>query len=146
MEEFVITQINTSSPDYQELLEFRNELLRRPLGLNLFEEDLSDDAQDFILVAKQQGEIIGCVMLHPKENNVIKLRQMAVAEKRQGQSIGKKLVERAEQIARENDFEKIILHARITAKLFYEKLGYTSFGKEFSEVSIPHVTMEKTLS
>jgi predicted GNAT family N-acyltransferase len=38
------------------------------------------------------------------------------------------------------------MHARKTAVVFYEKLGYTSTGNEFTEVSIPHFVMEKRLS
>jgi len=51
----------------------------------------------------------------------------------------------AENIARDAGYKKIIMHARKTAIGFYEKLGYTVTGNEFTEVSIPHYVMEKKL-
>lgn len=146
MQEITITEISSKSADYPQLLEFRNELLRRPLGLNLFEEDLSDDHDDIILIVKQGEEIVGCVMLHPIDEHTIKLRQMAIAYKLQGKGIGRVLVEDAEQAAEEYGYKKIILHARMTAKDFYQKLGYETYGQEFTEVSIPHIAMQKQLA
>ncbi len=40
----------------------------------------------------------------------------------------------------------MIMHARKTAVGFYEKLGYKVTGKEFVEITIPHVVMEKKLT
>jgi predicted GNAT family N-acyltransferase len=39
----------------------------------------------------------------------------------------------------------LCMHARKTAKGFYEKLGYAVTGDEFMEVTIPHYIMEKAL-
>ena len=41
--------------------------------------------------------------------------------------------------------EKLIMHARKTALGFYGKLGYSVSGDEFTEVTIPHFVMEKSL-
>jgi predicted GNAT family N-acyltransferase len=145
MKEIDIKEINTRSEEYEQLLHFRNELLRVPLGLNLFDEDLSDDAKDHIIVAMEGENIIGCVMLHPKNKEVIKLRQMATAVSVQGKGLGRILVANAEETAVENGYTQIVLHARISARGFYEKLGYQPFGAEFTEVGIPHIAMQKSL-
>lgn len=146
MKELIIEEISVIDKAYDDLVTFRNELLRKPLGLNLLDEDLSEDANDIILIAVLLNKIVGCVMLQPKKEKEIKLRQMAVAEALQGKGIGKLLVENAELTAKENGFKKIILHARITAKGFYESLGYVPIGEVFTEVTIPHIKMEKILS
>jgi len=145
MKEIYINEIDSQAKEYQQLLVFRNRWLREPLGLNLFEEDLSDDHKDHILVVMDGEEIVGCVMLHPSGADTVKLRQMAIHERLQGKGIGKVLVEDAEQLAAEKGYKEIVLHARMTAKGFYEKLGYTPFGAEFTEVTIPHIAMRKTL-
>lgn len=145
MKDISVKEINTGSEEYKQLLHFRNRLLREPLGLNLFEEDLSDDAKDYIIIAMDGVDIIGCVMLHPIDDEVIKLRQMATAETYQGKGLGKILVANAEETALENGFREIVLHARITAKGFYEKSGYLPFGAEFTEVTVPHIAMRKSL-
>jgi len=33
------------------------------------------------------------------------------------------------------------MHARKTAELFYEKIGYAPHGDEFIEVTLPHIEM-----
>jgi predicted GNAT family N-acyltransferase len=37
------------------------------------------------------------------------------------------------------------MHARLSARGFYERLGYRVTSETFAEVTIPHVMMEKTL-
>lgn len=137
--------ITTSDTEYKPLLDFRNRLLRVPIGLNLFEEDLSDDERDIIIIATDGGELQGCVMLHPLSEDKVKLRQMAVEESLQGKGIGRLLVRSAERAANDAGYRRIVLHARDTAKGFYEKLGYTQTEGTFTEVGIPHIAMEKTL-
>ena len=145
MKEVIVKEIETGTPEYQQLLQFRNKLLRRPLGLDLFAEDLSDDEEDIILAAVDNQEIVGCVMLHPIDEHAVKLRQMAVAEALQGKGLGRILVTEAEEAATEQGYQRIVLHARITAREFYQKAGYKAIGDIFTEVTIPHIAMEKTL-
>ncbi len=145
LREIDLRDIDTSAPEYPQLLQFRNKLLRQPLGLDIFQEDLSDDAADFIIIALHNDHIIGCVMLHPVDNDTVKLRQMAVAEPFQHKGLGRILVTAAEETAWEHGFRNITLHARMPASGFYEKLGYKTFGHEFIEVTLPHIAMKKAL-
>ena len=145
MEAITIRQIPTMGSEYRQLLEFRNRMLRLPLGQDLFREDLSDDNQNIILAAIREGAIVGCVMLQPAGEDTARLRQMAVAESLQGKGLGRILVENAEEAAVENGFIRITLHARLPARGFYEKLGYSAAGPVFTEVSIPHIAMHKSL-
>ena len=41
---------------------------------------------------------------------------------------------------------EIALHAQLTAKAFYARLGYREEGEEFEEAGIPHVSMRKTIA
>ncbi|RYZ52189.1 MAG: N-acetyltransferase [Sphingobacteriales bacterium] len=145
MKEIFIKETNASSEDYTQLLEFRNKWLRQPLGLDLMTEDLTDDHQDFILLVMEEDEIVGCLMLHPVDDSVIKFRQMAIHPRLQGKGIGSVLMADGEQLAMEQGYSRVVLHARQTAAPFYEKLGYQSTGNEFTEVTVPHIAMEKTL-
>lgn len=140
-----VKQITVNDPEYQEVLKLRDKILRVPLGLSLWHEDLSGDVHDIILAALQDETVVGCVMLTPKETS-LKLRQMAVDDSQQRSGFGKLLVAEAEKAAVRAGFKKIILHARFVAIGFYEKLGYRKKGNMFLEVSIPHLFMEKELS
>jgi predicted GNAT family N-acyltransferase len=70
---------------------------------------------------------------------------MAVEPSYQGTGTGKALLENAEYVASRSGFRKIILHARKGAVAFYKQAGYSTVGKPFIEVTIPHFRMEKFL-
>jgi ribosomal protein S18 acetylase RimI-like enzyme len=89
--------------------------------------------------------MLGCCMLVEEDSQTVRLRQMAVLNALQGKGIGKALMLFAENLARDRGFRKIIMHARKNAVGFYEKMGYSSIGDEFIEISLPHFLMEKKL-
>ena len=138
-----ISRINLSDPRYQQVWELREEILRKPLGLSLKNEDLSRDKINAIFIAEQDGVVIGCVFMEPLNKNEIQLRAMAVYNDWQGKGVGRLLVQGAEEFAWQDGFGKIILHARKVAMGFYHSLGYVNFGDQFTEVGIPHFMMEK---
>jgi len=146
MDGISIKEVFITDPEYGGVYELREEVLRKPLGLSLENEDLSADRTDHILAAIAGDKVIGCVMLQPKDKDTIKLRQMAVAPEMQGKHIGRLLVQHAEEMALHKNYTRIVLHARDIAEGFYKKLGYTTTGDPFTEVGIAHVMMEKTLN
>ena len=141
-----IKRITTGTAEYEQMLDLRDRVLRVPLGLSVKNDNLRQDEHDVLLVACKGTEVIGCVILHPIDPKVVRLRAMAVIPEYQGKGIGRLLVHEAERVAREEGFPRIILHARIVVAGFYEKLGYIRQGEIFTEVSIPHVLMQKPLA
>ena len=144
MEGIVVSRIDINDAKYPQVYNLREEVLRKPIGLSLKDENLSADALNAIFIAEYNEEVIGCVMLYPiADEEKIKLRQMAVYEEWQGRGIGKVLVDAAENYAKDKGYSAIILHARKVSEGFYKKLGYDTTSSEFIEVGIPHVVMEK---
>lgn len=139
------TLITYGSKEYSEMVELRYQILRKPLGLVFADEYLAQEKSGYLCVCKEEDKIIGACILTPVDNKIIQLRQMAVADNYQGKSIGKKLIDFAEQTAIDHGFNKIILHARKTAVPFYEKLGYLKIGEEFTEVGLLHNEMKKEI-
>jgi len=138
-------QITTDDPEYQGEKALRQAVLRKPLGLSLSAEDTRDDAERIHLVAIDSGKrVVGCVLM-TKEEEVARIRQMAVDEEVRTQGIGSELIQRIECIAMANGCTKTSMHARCQAQRFYEKLGYQVISSVFQELGIPHVIMEKRL-
>ena len=137
--------ITVSSPEYAAVFTLRDEVLRKPLGMSLKNDDLSRDAVDVIFAGKMDGKVVACLMLHHKNDELVQLRQMAVYDAWQGRGLGRELVEAAEQYAREKGYRTLVLHARKNAMGFYGSMGYAMVGDEFTEVGIPHYIMEKAL-
>ena len=137
--------IDHGSREYQQMVHLRNEILRRPLGLQFTPEELEQEKEEILIGAFEEEKMLGCCMLIMEAPNSVRLRQMAVLNNLQGKGIGRALMQFAENIARDRGFHKITMHARKTAVGFYEKLGYRTSGQEFEEVTIPHYIMEKLL-
>jgi predicted GNAT family N-acyltransferase len=133
------------TPTYRDALKIRNEVLRQPLGMNIYKDNLDADRTDFHIGAFQNELLVGCLILHPLMNGEIKMRQVAVRSHLQSLGIGMEMVLFAESFAMENKFTLIILNARKVVMGFYEKLGYVAVGEEFTEVGIPHFKMQKHL-
>jgi predicted GNAT family N-acyltransferase len=133
------------SDEYLAAVELRREVLRRPLGLDYTPEQLATDADKTIVVAKDESGIIGTLMLTDEGSGDIRMRAVAVAEDRRQEGIGRLMVIESERIAREQGFNRMILHARDVAVEFYRRLGYVVEGDEFFEVTIPHRFMQKSL-
>ena len=140
-----IKRIEFDSSDYQKELELRDEVLRKPLGMSLFDENLTAEVADVHLGAFVNDRLIAVLLLTKLSDTDIKMRQVAVDENFRSQKAGSKLVQIAETYAKNAGYRKIVLNARKTAVGFYEKLGYEKKGDMFTEVGIAHLKMQKCL-
>lgn len=141
-----IRQIEFGTPEYDEAVNLRYEVLRRPLGLEYTPEQLAAEYSEIHLAAfDSAGRLVGYLNLSPLANGYVKMRQVAVAPWMQGKGVGSKMVQESERLAKELGFNMMALHAREQAMPFYLKMSYKVFGDRFEEVSIPHFRMEKKL-
>lgn len=137
--------IDHGSPEYREMVRLREDILRRPLGLTLESDELETEGPHVHIGAFEEDSLLGCCMLVREDDRTVRLRQMAVSDKLQRKGVGKALMNFAENIARDQGYKKMMMHARSHAVGFYEKMGYQVTSPAFTEVSIPHVVMEKSL-
>ena len=139
-------EIGHGSVEYDEACVFRNRLLRIPLGLDLFDEDLQQETTWVHLSGfEPDGRLVAYLQLKPLDGCTVKMQQVAVAPELQGQGIGRALVERSERVAASRGWREMVLHAREGAVSFYTALGYDREGDRFVEVGVPHFRMRKAL-
>ncbi|MEO6818198.1 MAG: GNAT family N-acetyltransferase [Ginsengibacter sp.] len=141
-----VRQIDYGTREYEQMLNLRQEILRKPLNLDLMAENLEGEKNDILIGAFDEDMMLGCCLLTRVDNSTIQLRQMAVQDNLQGKGVGGTIMHFAENVARDKGYKKMMMHARTTAEGFYEKLGYHIVGDEFMEVSLPHFIMEKNLT
>jgi len=135
-----------ATPEYDQSVQLRDAILRKPLNLSFKVEDLSKEYDSIHLGAfNQKNQIVGCLILKPLSASHFKMRQVAVAESLQGKGIGGELVKASEKLLKSLNCKSIELNARDVAIPFYLKLDYKKVGKEFEEVGIKHFRMEKEL-
>jgi ribosomal protein S18 acetylase RimI-like enzyme len=137
--------IDHGSKEYHQMVNLRNEILRKPLGLTFTDVELAIEINEILIAAFEDEKMLGCCMLVDEGERHCRLRQMAVLNTVQGKGIGRALMTFAENIARDRGYRKITMHARKTALGFYERIGYKVNGDEFAELSIPHYIMSKSL-
>ena len=137
-------EIAFGSDEYKQTCELRNEVLRLPLGLNLYSEDLQQEKEQLHFgLFDHCNELIACVIAVLQGSGKAKLRQMAVKAGYEGRGAGRRLLLSVEALLVARGVTQLSLHARISAAGFYEKLGYVYSGAPFVEVGIPHIRMEK---
>jgi predicted GNAT family N-acyltransferase len=140
-----LKMIDHGTREYNQMIQLRNDMLRKPLGLSFSVEEMEKEKNDVLIGAFEDDKLLGCCLLTRVDDKVVRLRQMAVPNSLQGKGVGRALMTFAENIATDLGYKKLIMHARKTALGFYGKLGYTVSGDEFTEVTIPHFVMEKSL-
>ncbi len=140
-----LKQIDHGTPEYGQMIKLRDDILRKPLGLQLHPEELALEKSDILLGAFDEDRILACCILTPINEKTLRLRQMAVQNNLQGKGIGASITSFAENIARDKGFSTLMMHARDSAIGFYEKFGYKVTGAPFTEVNLPHRLMEKQL-
>ena len=137
--------IDHGTKEYQQMIQLRDDILRKPLGLQFSEDELIKEKNNLLIGAFEDDQMLGCCMLVEEEPGTVRLRQMAVLNDLQGKGVGRALMQFAENLARDRGYKKITMHARKNSLGFYEKMGYRKVGNEFEEITIPHFVMEKKL-
>ena len=145
MENFKVKLINYNSEEYKFEIELRNNVLRKPLGMNLYDENLNSEINDFHIGAFVNDKLVGVLILTPLNTEEIKMRQVAVDEKFRQMNVGRKMVLFSEEFSIKKGYKLMQLNARSTAVGFYTKLNYTIISDLFLEINIPHYKMQKNL-
>lgn len=139
--------VEFGSSRYQELLDLRYKILLQPLGLKFLDAYREDEA-NFLHVGcvdNVSDKLIGGLIMVPISNDEIRIMQVAVDVVRQGEGIGRKLIEYAESVAKEIGYERMVMHAMLSVVGFYEKLGFKQEGDLFEEKGVRFVRMVKKL-
>ena len=155
-EMFEFREIVYGSADYKTTLALRHQILREPLGLNLWHENLSVeiDQRHFTLWQRtgsltgrddNNAELLACVVIVPKSQGCVKLRQMAVNSRFQRRGLGQRLIAAVEYILVNEGVKQIELSARESAVAFYQASHYACEGSAYVEVGLPHRRMIKML-
>ena len=100
------------------------------------------DPQSLHVIARgPDGRPIGTGRLLPDGH----IGRLAVLGDWRRRGVGRALMCRLIEVARQRGFQRLGLNAQLSAAGFYERLGYRARGETFMEAGIPHVAMERNL-
>ncbi len=139
--------IDFGSNRYEQLVKLRYKVLLEPLGLKFLDSHRDKEINYLHIGCIEQldDKLIGGLMLIPLDDDHIRMMQVAVDDKYQGEGVGRALVSYAEARAKAAGYKQIIMHAMLTVIGFYEKLGYRQEGDIFAERGITFAKMVKDL-
>lgn len=146
MKEFQLIKIAFATPEYDDTVRLRTEVLRKPLGMTFAAEDLAAEYdQDLFAFYDPADKLVGCLVFKEIDPNTTKMRQVAISPDMQNQGLGQIMVIKSEAWCKYKGYDKIVLSARDVAVNFYLKMDYHIEGDMFEEVGIPHRHMFKEL-
>ncbi len=139
---------NTLSDTYLDALKIRQIVFVKGQGVPQSLEIDENEAHclHFVLYDDNGKAAATCRILPSKDLTSATLQRMAVLSDYRGQSLGKQLLQQVISFCQKQNFQKITLHAQLTAEGFYRKIGFLPCGDIFEEAGIKHVTMEKGLN
>ena len=143
----ILVSQDTKSQIYQDAVKIRHQVfeIEQKVPHDLEIDEFENVCSHFVLY-DEQGKAQATVRLLPdKEGKMAILQRMAVYQDVRSKGYGRMTVLEFERYAKEQGFEKIELHAQLSAELFYEKLGYLPFGEVFEDAGIDHISMEKRI-
>ncbi|NLY21343.1 MAG: GNAT family N-acetyltransferase [Tissierellia bacterium] len=143
--DITIKELVYGSDDYEKSIDIRNEVFRKPWGLNIRDEDLTVDKDMQLFGAYLEDEIIGTIFLTEKDSETAQIKSVTLLPEYQNRGFGKYLMEYTENLAREQGYTKCFLMGRVSKLYFYEKMGYEKVGEPFDYQTIPHINMIKSL-
>ena len=94
-----------------------------------------------VLARGPDGQAIGTGRLLPDGH----IGRLAVLADWRSRGVGRALMCRLTDIARQRGFAELKLNAQVSAAGFYERLGYRAEGEVFMEAGIPHLAMVRKL-
>ena len=139
--------IDFGSSRYDELVELRYKILLEPLGLKFLDLHRAKEANYLHIgcIECLDDRLIGGLILAPVNNEEIRLMQVAVDTRYQGEGIGRELVKYAEKRAHEAGYSKIVMHAMLSVVHLYEKMNNKQEGDIFEENGITFAKMVKDI-
>lgn len=140
-----IYQIEWGSSDYQQALALRDQVLRIPLGMSIYNDPLENEKNDLHIVVKDQQQVIGVCYYRKINQETMQMKQVAISPIYQHQHIGKTMFNESKKILVDLGVKNIIVHARESALGFYKKLGFKEYGEPFLEIGICHHLLKYSL-
>jgi len=143
---FIISQPNTDE-EYKQYYHLRWKILRAPWGQPEGSEIDDIEKSCFHIIATDENQhVVGIARLQFNSSFEAQIRYMGVDEKFKRKNIGRALVNALEQQAKDSAHQQIVLDARESAVVFYERLGYKITNKSYLLFdSIQHFRMMKIL-
>ncbi|SFG33999.1 Acetyltransferase (GNAT) domain-containing protein [Sporolactobacillus nakayamae] len=118
---------------YRQALALRNKVLRKPIGKDIYSENLSIEKDNDFYAVLMDNKIIATFSIFVEAPQVAHLTAFAVEPVFQRQGMGSKLLNYAIEDLKSKNFKQIKVNARSTAHEFYQKNGFEDIGGNYHD-------------
>ena len=138
-----IKEMGFGSPEQIKSIELRERCLVHPLGASFTQEEYNNENDSIHIGAfDKDNNLVGCVIIVPYNNDILKLRQFVVETSCQRKGIGTKILNAVIEYGKNNGYTLLKANVIHTARDMYLKNNWKITGDEFQEVNHPHFPME----
>jgi N-acetylglutamate synthase-like GNAT family acetyltransferase len=144
----ILVRFPQTKEDFKTYYALRYQVLREPFGQvrGTEKDDFEPISQHLMAIDDQTGAVVGVVKWLEREPGVAWFSHLAIAFNWQKQGVGKLLVLKVEEAAREKGYKIIGANARLNSTDYFAKLGYQIRGLPSHYFgTIQTVWMEKEL-
>ncbi|QCC50490.1 GNAT family N-acetyltransferase [Halapricum salinum] len=138
-------RVGRSESIYEDALTVRKTVFVEEQGVDPEIEVDEHDETAIHLAAYDDGEPVGAGRFRTLDDRTGKVERIAVLADYRDGGLGRAIMGRIEEIAREEGVDRLVLHSQTRAAPFYARVGYEQVGEEFEEAGIPHVEMRTEL-
>lgn len=124
-------------------LEIRKKVFIEEQGVDKNIELDNKDSSCYHLIVYDKDIPVGTCRLSIYDNNYL-IGRVAVIKEYRGQAFGDFIMKMAIRKSFDMGAKEVIVHAQLRVKEFYEKLGFSEFGKTYKEADILHINMKRT--
>lgn len=132
-------------PVYQDALSIREEVFIAEQGVPRQREIDQDEGNTIHFVLYDDTDKPQATVRLLAAENKMKVQRMAVLKPARKSGYGRILMSKAEDYARKHHFTQLVLGAQMTARDFYQRLGYHSQGDIFIDAGMEHILMVKDI-
>lgn len=136
-----------TAEEWEAYYNLRFRILREPWNQPRGSERNDGDKTAHHFAVWENGKPLAVARMDETEElGIVQVRFVAVESSQQGRGLGKIIMLETEKTAKEQDKQKIVLHARENAVEFYKSLGYSVIEKSYLLFDeIQHYLMEKNV-
>jgi len=137
----LIINIVDYNTHYKEIKEIREEVFikEQKVPKNLEWDGLDPEAKHALV--KNKDNLIGTGRIFSDGH----IGRIAVMKSYRGRGIGKKIISKLVETAKNEGLHEVWLSSQCTAVGFYKKIGFSEFGDIFQEAGINHIKMKKRI-
>jgi predicted GNAT family N-acyltransferase len=141
----IIVKMFVYPEEFLEMQAIRRSVFQEEQGVDPQLEFDGLDKTAIHLLAYLDNRPVGTARIRYLNEQIAKIERLAVLSTARGLGIGKKLMQEAIQVAKQNNVQEVVIHAQEYVKGLHQQLEFKQIGEIFEEAGIPHVKMTRQL-